>query len=156
MGLGLMDLRAVEKRYENLSDLWSREAIKVVIFEDALRQETFNHLGRIQKYLRLNDLGLINLESSLAHLHWDLRGYVAPASEATLHWAKRLDEFNFQLAGAVHALDEDAKESARSLLRCISLLRDSDLKVNAALLSNLDGGRVLIVTEKDRDRKSVV
>ncbi len=155
LGVGVMDLQAIEKRFANLASLWDQQSIQVVTFEDKKRQEAFHHLGRLQKSLNVEALTLPNLASLLAHVHWDLRGYLAPSDDAKLHWERRIEELNYQLASSAHSLGSDATDSALSLRESIENLRESDEKFSYALSAHLTGIRTLIVTEKDRQRASV-
>jgi hypothetical protein len=150
-----MDIKAIEKRFANLAALWDQQSIQVLTFEDKARQEAFHHLGRIQKSLNIDGLVLPNLGSLLAHIHWDLRGYLAPSHDAKLHWDSRIEELNYQIASSAHALGSEARDSALSLRRSLETLRESDEHFSDALSSHLFGKRTLIVTEKDRQRASV-
>jgi hypothetical protein len=152
LGVGIVDLLAIQKRFDNLAALWHDQTIQVVTYEDSVRQEAFMAVGRLQKLLKAQAVQVPNLETLLTYIHWDLRGYLATADASANFWAQRIEDFDYQLASAAHALDNDTKSVAIFLKEKLLLLSHADSKGVAALFSNLSAERTLIVTEKDRQR----
>ena len=152
----MMDLLANEQRFEYLQSMWNEGSIELALFDDMGRADAFEALSIFFSEFK-DDADIFKpLKQILAHIHWDLRGFVGSTSESTDRWTEKFDNLRNELASVKIHMSEETQQKALALLDKLKDLQESDLNYAKAIQSMIEShDQVLLVAEKPRLKSAI-